>query len=294
MSSAWSWYIIIGTIFGMVSCFWLIVWTNKQRQSDEDIAESESHVWDENIRELNNPLPMWWLWLFVLTLIYSAVYLVVYPGLGNFAGTSGWSQENQYDEEVAAAEARYGPLFAQYGGMEVTDLVNDPKAMSIGRSLFGNYCSQCHGSTAQGARGFPNLTDDAWLYGGEPEKIEFAIMNGRSGVMPALGPALGEDLDAMVSYIMALPDGADTSSPAHAKYNVFCIACHGADATGNQALGAPDLTDDIWLYGSSEQVIRQTLTDGRNGVMPANSNLIGPDRARILAAYVYSLSRDSD
>ena len=294
MSTGWSWYIIIGTIFGMVSCFWLIVWTNKQRQSDEDIAESESHVWDENIRELNNPLPMWWLWLFVLTIIYSAIYLVVYPGMGNFAGTSGWSQINQYDEEVAAAEARYGPMFAQYGSMEVTDLVHDPKAMSIGQSLFANYCSQCHGSTAQGARGFPNLTDDDWLYGGDPDKIEHAIMSGRSGLMPALGAALGDDLDAMVSYIRALPDGQDTSSPAHAKYNVFCIACHGPDATGNPALGAPDLTNDIWLYGSSEKAIRQTLTEGRNGVMPAHSNLIGPDRARILAAYVYSLSRDPD
>ncbi len=294
MSSAWSWYIIIGTILSMLGCFWLIVWTNKQRQSDEEIAESESHVWDEDIRELNNPLPMWWLWLFVLTLIFAGVYLVIYPGLGSYAGTSGWSQTNQYDQEIAAAEERYGPMFAQYGSMTVSDLVKDPQAMSMGQSLFSNYCSQCHGSTAQGARGFPNLTDGAWLYGGEPDNIEFTILHGRSGVMPALAPALGADLDAMISYVRALQDGQDTSSPAHAKYNTFCIACHGADATGNQALGAPNLTDDIWLYGSSESDIRQTLTDGRNGVMPANSSLLGADRARILAAYVYSLSMDAD
>jgi cytochrome c oxidase cbb3-type subunit III len=294
MSSTWSWYIIISTVLTMLGCLWLIVWTNKQHQSPDEIAESESHVWDENIRELNNPLPMWWLWLFILSLVFSAVYLVVYPGLGSYEGTFDWSQENQYDKEVAAAEERYGPMFAQYGAMEVSELVNDAKAMSIGRSLFANYCSQCHGSTAQGARGFPNLTDGAWLYGGEPEAIEFSIMNGRSGVMPALAPALGADLDAMISYVMALPDGQDTSSPAHSKYSMFCIACHGADATGNQALGAPNLTDDIWLYGSSEKIIRQTLTEGRNGVMPAHSSLIGPDRARILAAYVYSLSSGSD
>ena len=293
MSSAWSWYIIIGTVLSMLGCFWLIFWTNKQRASDEELKESEAHVWDENIRELNNPLPMWWLWLFVLSLVFSGIYLVVYPGLGSYGGTSGWSQANQYDLEVAAAEERYGPMFAKYGAMNVTDLVDDPKAMSIGGSLFANYCSQCHGSTAQGARGFPNLTDDSWLYGGEPDQIEFAIMNGRSGVMPALGPALGADLDAMISYVQTMADGQDTSSPAHAKFTTFCSACHGADGTGNQALGAPDLTDDVWLYGYSETEIRRTLEVGRNGVMPAHSNLIGPDRARILAAYVYGLSGSS-
>ena len=293
MSSAWSWFVIIGTILSMLGCLWLIFWTNKQRASDEEIKESEAHVWDENIRELNNPLPMWWLWLFVLTLIYSAIYLAYYPGLGNFAGLSKWSQTGQYDKEVTAAEERYGPMFAKYGAMDVSDLVNDPKAMSIGGSLFANYCSQCHGSTAQGARGFPNLTDGNWLYGGEPEKIEFAIMNGRSGVMPALGPALGADLDAMISYVQSMTDGQDTSSPAHTKFITFCSACHGADGTGNQALGAPNLTDDAWLYGYSEKEIRRTLEEGRNGVMPAHSSLIGPDRARILAAYVYSLSGSS-
>jgi cytochrome c oxidase cbb3-type subunit 3 len=293
MSSAWSWYIIIGTVLSMLGCFWLIFWTNKQRASDEELKESEAHVWDENIRELNNPLPMWWLWLFVLTLIYSAIYLVVYPGLGDFAGLTEWSQESQYEQEVAAAEERYGPMFASYGSMEVTDLITDPKAMSIGGSLFANYCSQCHGSTAQGASGFPNLTDDVWLYGGEPEKIEFAIMNGRSGIMPALGLALGEDQDAMIGYVQAMADGQDTASPAHAKFMTFCSNCHGADGSGNQALGAPNLTDDVWLYGYSEKEIRRTLEEGRNGVMPAHSNLIGPDRARILAAYVYSLSAPS-
>jgi cytochrome c oxidase cbb3-type subunit 3 len=293
MSSAWSWYIIIGTVLSMLGCFWLIFWTNKQRASEEELKESEAHVWDENIRELNNPLPMWWLWLFVLTLIFSGIYLAVYPGLGTYEGTSGWSQENQYEQEVAAAEERYGPMFASYGATSVSDLVNDPKAMSIGGSLFANYCSQCHGSTAQGARGFPNLTDGNWLYGGEPEKIEFAIMNGRSGVMPALGPALGEDLDGMISYVQSLADGQETSGPLHAKFITFCSACHGADGTGNQVLGAPNLTDDAWLYGYSEKEIRRTLEEGRNGVMPAHSSLIGPDRARILAAYVYSLSESS-
>lgn len=292
MSSAWSWYVAIGTILSLLACFWLVVWTNKQRQTDEDIAEAESHVWDGDVRELNNPLPMWWLWSFILTLVFSGVYLVVYPGLGAFAGLSDWSQINQYDEEVAAAEAAYGPVFARYGTMPVADLVDDPQALSIGNSLYANYCSQCHGSTAKGARGFPNLTDNDWLYGGESDKIELAILNGRSGIMPALGPALGteEDIAAMIDYVRSMPDGQNTESPAHAKYMTLCIACHGATGTGNQLLGGADLTDDIWLYGSSETEVRRSIVEGRNGVMPGHSHLIGPDRARILAAYVYSLS----
>jgi len=290
MSSAWSWYIIIGTILSLLGCFWLIVWTNKQRASDEEIAESEGHVWDGDVRELNNPLPMWWLWLFVITILFSVGYLVVFPGLGSYSGTSDWSQAGQYEAEIAAAEQRYGPIFAKYGAMDYSELVKDPQAMDIGRSLFANYCSQCHGSTAQGAKGFPNLTDDDWLWGGEPAQIEMSIENGRSGIMPALGAALGSNVDAMIAYVQGLSDGSDTSSPAHTQYMTFCVACHGPEGKGNPMLGAPNLTDDTWLYGSSDSAIRQTLMEGRNGVMPAHADLIGPDRARILAAYVYSLS----
>jgi len=295
MSSAWSWYIIIGTVLTMLACFWLIVWTNRQRQSDADIKESESHVWDENIRELNNPLPMWWLGLFVITILFSGAYLVVYPGLGNFEGTAGWSQEGQYENEVRRAEERYGPIFERYGSMAAHDLVGDAQAMRIGQSLFANYCAQCHGSTAQGARGFPNLTDDAWLYGGSPETIEASILNGRSGIMPALGAALGGDaeIDSMVAYVQSMQDGPDTSSPAHMKFVTFCSACHGADGSGNQALGSPSLIDDNWLYGSSAAEIRKTIVEGRNGVMPAHEALIGRDRARILSAYVYGLGQGS-
>ena len=293
MSSALSWYVIIGTVLSLLACFWLIFWTNRQRQSDADIKESESHVWDENIRELNNPLPMWWLYLFVLTIVFSGAYLIVYPGLGNFAGTFGWSQIDQYEQEVAAAEARYGPIFARYGQMDVAELVEDPQALGIGQSLYANYCAQCHGSTARGAVGFPNLVDDEWLWGGQPAQIEHAILNGRSGIMPSLSAALGSDLDAMVDYVRSMADGPDTGSSIHGKYVTFCSACHAADGTGNQMLGGPSLVDDIWLYGSSDAAVRQSIVEGRNGVMPAHDKLIGTDRARILAAYVYSLSRNS-
>jgi cytochrome c oxidase cbb3-type subunit 3 len=293
MSNAWGWYVFIGTIASMAACLWLIAYSNRQRQSDEEIAEAESHVWDEDVRELNNPLPMWWLWLFVLTIVFSAAYLAYYPGLLIYDGAADWSQEAQYAREVAVAEERYLPIFAAYADMEPDALIDDSRAMGIGRSLYANYCAQCHGSTAQGARGFPDLTDAEWLYGGEPAQIEHAILNGRSGIMPALGPALGgeQGIDQMVRYVQALPDGQDTSSPAHAKYSTLCIACHGPDGRGNEQLGAPDLTNDIWLYGSSEAAIRKSLTEGRNGVMPAHEAMIGRDRAHILAAYVYSLSK---
>jgi cytochrome c oxidase cbb3-type subunit 3 len=293
MSSVWNWFVIIGTVGSMLACVWLIFWTNQQRASKEEIAESEAHVWDEDIRELNNPLPMWWLWLFILTIIWSAGYLIYYPGLGSYAGSSNWSQESQYDAEVAAAEDRYGPIFAKYGAMEVTDLINDADALSIGASLFANYCSQCHGSGALGARSFPNLTDDDWLYGGSPAQIEQSIMSGRTGIMPPLGAVFSSDeaVEEMVRYVQAMPDGMDSSSPAHTQYMTLCIACHGPDGSGMQALGAPNLTDDIWLYSSSPQQIRKTIVEGRTGAMPAHGHLIGPDRARVLAAYVYSLSQ---
>jgi cytochrome c oxidase cbb3-type subunit III len=292
MSSSWSWYIVIGTVLSLAACFWLIAWTNRQRASDEEIKESEGHVWDENIRELNNPLPMWWLWLFVLTIVWSVFYLIYYPGMGNFDGVGGWTQEQQYAEEVAAAEAEYGPIFAKYGSTDVAELANDTTALGIGASLFSNYCAQCHGSGGMGARGFPNLTDDDWLYGGSPAQIEQSIKSGRSGIMPPLAAVFAseDEIDAMVGYVQNMPDGLDTSSPAHSKYMTLCVACHGPAGTGNHALGAPSLVDDIWLYGSSSQEIRKSIVAGRNGVMPANGELLGPDRTRILAGYVYSLS----
>jgi cytochrome c oxidase cbb3-type subunit 3 len=236
---------------------------------------------------------MWWLWLFVGTIIWSAAYLIYYPGLGEFAGVGDWSQEQQYDAEVAAAEARYGPIFAEFGAMEVSDLVGNEDALGIGFSLYQNYCSQCHGSSAQGARGFPNLTDGEWLYGGAPAQIEQSIVAGRTGVMPPLSAVFGSDeaIDEMVRYVQAMPDGMDTSSPAHTQYMQLCVACHGPTGGGMQALGAPGLTDDIWLYGSSPAEIRKSIVEGRAGAMPGHSDLIGPDRARILTAYVYSLSQ---
>lgn len=293
MSNAMSWTVIIGTVLSLLACFWLIVWTNRQRQSDEEIAESESHVWDEDVRELNNPLPMWWLYLFVITLIGSGAYLVYYPGLGNFAGVSEWSQEGQYEQEVAAAEARYGPIFARYGQMSFDDLANDTQALGIGQSLYANYCAQCHGSTGRGAPGFPNLVDTEWLYGGAPEQIEQSILKGRNGIMPSLSVPLGANLDPMIDYVRSMADSLNVGSDIHTQYVTFCSACHGVDGGGNQLLGGPSLVDDIWLYGSSEDAVRRSIVEGRNGVMPAHEALLGADRSRILAAFVHDLAQSS-
>jgi len=293
MNLVWTLYIAVGTLVSLLACFWLIVWTNRQRASDEEIAESESHVWDENVRELNNPLPMWWLWLFILTLIWGFGYFVLYPSLGNFAGTLGWSQEAQYEAEVAAAEARYGPLFARFGSLPVEELINDPDAMRAGASLYANYCSQCHGANALGAIGFANLTTGVFTFGGSPAQIEQTINNGRVWVMPPSGAILrtDEQVDEMIRFVRNIQDGMDTSSPAYAQYMSLCVACHGPTGEGNMALGGPNLADDIWVYGSSDAALRKTLLEGRNGVMPAHGPLLGPDRAHILAAYVHSLSR---
>lgn len=293
MSSGWGWFVAALTVLSMLACFCLIVFTNRQRKSPEEIKESEAHVWDEDVRELNNPLPMWWLWLFVITLIWGAGYLLWYPGLVAFAGFGDWSQEKQYEQQMAEAEARYAPIFARFGSMEIDALADNEEAMGIGQSLYANYCAQCHGSNAQGARGFPNLTDEEWIWGGAPAQIEHSILKGRNAVMPALGPAIGgdEELAQMIDYVQGLAEGQDTSSPAHTKYMTLCIACHGPAGTGNVALGAPNLANDIWLYGSSDAAIRETLINGRNGVMPANEGLLGADRSRILAAYIYSLSQ---
>ena len=293
MSTAMSWYVIIGTVLSLLGCFWLIVWTNRQRASDEEIAESESHVWDENIRELNNPLPKWWLYLFIITIVGSGLYLLLYPGLGTWDGVLDWSQEAQYEAQIEAAEERYGPMFARFGSMPYEELVTNDEALGIGRSLYANYCSQCHGSAARGGPGFPNLTDDAWLYGDQPETIEYAILNGRSGVMPALGAALGDSLDEMIAYVRSMQDGVQAGTDIHQTYVTYCSACHGPDGRGNQALGGPSLVDDVWLYGSSEAAVRESIVAGRNGVMPPHRNLLGEDRARILAAYVYSLSNET-
>jgi len=297
MDTLASYWVAAITLINIFACYWLIKWTMKVREGESAVGEVTGHKWDENLEEYNNPLPRWWLWLFYGTIIFSLVYLVLYPGLGNFKGMLGWSSTGQYQDEVKVADAKYGPIFAKFAGTPIPELARDKAAMEAGRRLFATYCTQCHGSDAGGTTHFPNLTDNDWLYGGTPEKIQETILKGRNGMMPPMGPVLGEQgVEEVAAYVMSLSGRKVDPKLAEAGKQKFvsagCVGCHGMDAKGNQAIGAPNLTDTIWLHGSTARSIKETITKGRTGKMPAHEKFLGKDKVHLLAAYVYSLSND--
>jgi cytochrome c oxidase cbb3-type subunit 3 len=296
MPAFWHWFIAAGTILFVVWCVWLISWS--ARQGPKNIADKDlvGHKWDGDLEEWNNPAPKWWLYLYFITIAWAVGYLIAFPGLGNFGGVLGWSQEGQYEEEMQAAAARYEPIYAEFAAMDFAALVNDERANDLGASLYASYCTSCHGSDARGAVGYPNLTDDDWLWGKSEEAITSTLRNGRNGVMPVLTPAMGgeQGIRNMVRYVRSLSGLVDADAAAMSAQPLFvalCSACHNANGSGNQMVGAPNLTDDVWLYGSSEETVYETLVKGRNNVMPAHGELLGEDRTKILAAYVYSLSQ---
>jgi len=295
MSEFWHWWVIIITMGNIIACYWLIKWASKPRKGEAATGDVTGHSWDDNtLEELNNPLPRWWLWLFYITIIFSFVYLALYPGLGNFKGALNWTSKGEYEKEIQQAKINYKPVFAAFSNKNIVDLAKDPKAVKVGQRLFLNYCSTCHGSDAGGARGFPNLTDKAWLYGNVPETIKLSILDGRQGVMPAWKDALGsEGVDNTAHYVLSLAGrkhDATKAATGKAQYDTMCMACHGMDGKGNQAIGAPNLTDNVWLYGGSEGVIKQSISNGRAGVMPAHRDFLGEDKVHVIAAYIYSLS----
>lgn len=291
MSSGWSLYIAIFAIINILACLWLLWWTSKRRpdQQAESTGKTTGHEWD-GISEYNSPLPKWWLNLFYLTIAFAFAYLAYYPGLGNFVGSSTWTSAKEHDTQAAAADAKLQPMFAAFRAKSLADLVKDPEAQRLGRAIFANNCTACHGSDAKGAKGFPNLTDQDWLWGGESETVLTTILRGRQAAMPAWGPVLGADgVAAAAVYVQSLSGlSADPTLVAAGKisFQTICAACHGPEGRGNPLLGAPNLTDNIWLYGSDFQTIQQTITNGRNGMMPAHQPLIGEDRVRLAAAWV--------
>jgi cytochrome c oxidase cbb3-type subunit 3 len=292
MSDTVSWFVIVATLVNIFACVWLMWWTAKRRGVGG--SQKTGHVWDGDLEEYNNPLPRWWLGLFIVTIVFGLAYLVLYPGLGNFAGTKHWTQTNQHAAEVADAQALLTQHLAGLENSSIEALSTNEKAMSTARNLFGLYCSTCHGSDARGAKGFPNLTDNDWLRGGNAETIQQTISQGRTGAMPPWGAVLGEQgVNEVAAYVLSL-SGKQTSqdlrTAGQAKFATFCIACHGADGKGNQALGAPNLTDDIWLYGGSLNTVRETIANGRTNQMPAHAELLGPMKTKLMAAYVLSLS----
>jgi cytochrome c oxidase cbb3-type subunit 3 len=297
-SEFWSWFIDAIVAGGIVWLIYLLRINSKGKLPAGGEAEATGHVWDEDLQELNTPLPRWWLVLFYITIFYGIAYLLLYPGMGSFKGLLGWTQVGEYEAEVAAADAAYGPLYAKFRKEDIAALASNDDAMKTGERLYVNYCAVCHGSDARGARGFPNLRDNDWLYGGEPENIKTSIMHGRTGSMPAWEASLGEEgVEQMANYVMQLSGRSVDEKLAAAgkeKYATLCVGCHMPEGTGNKAIGAPDLTNNTWLYGGSPRAIKQTIAKGRTGRMPAHDEFLGEDKVHILSAYIYSLSHESD
>jgi len=296
MTTGWSLFVIIVTIANILACLWLLRWTSKPFKADEKVGggADTGHVWDEDLREFNNPLPKWWLWLFYITVVFGLLYLAIYPGLGNLAGLAGWTQAGQYEEEKATVEARAAKLLAPLAALPVADLVNNEQAMSTAHNLFQQNCAQCHGSDGGGAAGFPNLADGDWQWGGDADTVVATISAGRIAAMPPWGAVIGEPgVEDVVAYVQTLSgQQADATKAAAGQvhFQTLCSACHGMDGKGNPLLGAPNLTDQVWLYGSDAVAIKQTVMNGRTGQMPAWGEKLGEQRVKLLAAYVTKLT----
>ena len=295
MSGGWSLYVIALTVLNIVGLVWLLLATARggAPATPEQPVETMGHVWDGDIAELNNPLPRWWLWLFVLSVVFSIGYLVFYPGLGNFAGRLGWTSGGEVERTLATTNAKLESLYAGFRDRPLAELARDPAATKVGRNVFANQCAACHGSDARGAKGYPNLVDADWLYGGDPDAVLASVLHGRHGMMPPLAATLpGDGVDEVAHYVLSL-SGQDHDQRLAAlgkpKFETICSACHGVAGTGNTALGAPNLTDDVWLHGGGDlAAIREAIVYGRSGTMPAWEPLIGTDRARLAAAWVLS------
>ena len=292
-SSFWSIYVAGITAVSILACAILLWFSGKARAMTAN-DNTTGHVWDGDLREMNNPLPRWWVGLFIITIIFGVVYLALYPGLGSFAGTAKWSQQDQYDREVAKGNAEVAPLYAKFTAMPVEDVSRDPKAKAIGERLFMNNCSQCHGSDARGSKGFPNLTDNDWLHGGTPDKIKETLNLGRIGNMPPMAAALGtaDDVKNVAQYVLSLSNSPHDSVRAQLGKEKFavCAACHGPDAKGMQAVGSANLTDNIWLHGFGEAAITAMINQGKVNQMPAQAGKLTDGQIHVLAAYVWGLS----
>jgi cytochrome c oxidase cbb3-type subunit 3 len=295
----WDYYIAVITLLSIGGCG-LLLWSQSIHRVKVSADGSPvdhgttGHVWDEDLTELNTPMPRWWMWLFYITIVFALIYLALYPGLGSYAGQFGWKSAGAYQAELKKAEADYGPLFDKYAKQDLKAVAADPQAHAIGERLFLTYCAQCHGSDARGNKGFPNLTDNDWLYGGDPATIKTTILHGRNGQMPSMAAALGSDKDVenVAQYVRSL--SGLTTDPIKVAFGkpkfAVCAACHGFDGHGNQALGAPNLSDKVWLYGGSADTIMETIRKGRNNTMPAFETFLGEPKVHLLAAYVWSLS----
>lgn len=297
VSNGWSWFVIALVVAGLVFCVVVLFGSARHkvvRDEQGQVIETTGHVWDGDLQELNNPLPLWWMWLFLITVFFSVAYLVLYPGMGSLQGTLGWSSTGQLQDELHAARVAQDQVYARFHSATVEDIARDRQAQAIGERLFLNNCAACHGSDARGSKGFPNLTDQDWLHGGTPDKIVETITHGRQGQMPPMAAAVGSSSDVrdVAQYVLSLSGSGHNSLQAQLGREKFraCAACHGADGKGNQALGAPNLTDRIWLHGWGEAAIVDIVNHGKVSVMPAQKDRLTPDQIKVLASYVWGLS----
>lgn len=292
-SNFWEIYISGITLVSIIACLVLLVVTGKMKASTAS-DNTTGHVWDGDLREMNNPLPRWWSYMFVLTIVFSLAYLVLYPGLGSFAGTLGWSSAKLHADEVAKGNAETAPIYAKFMSMKPEDVAKDAQAMAIGERLYGNNCAQCHASDARGNKGFPNLTDGDWLHGGTTEKIKETLVGGRNGNMPPMAAAVGsaDDVKNLAQYVLSLSGSPHDSTRAALGKEKFavCAACHGPDGKGMQALGSANLTDNIWLHGFGEKTIVEMINNGKVNVMPAQADKLTEAQIHVLTAYVWGMS----
>lgn len=295
VSNFWNLWVAGVVLLSILGCG-LFLWI--QSTAKHAAGQTTGHVWDETLEEYSNPLPNWWRWMFYLTIVFALIYLALYPGLGNNAGSYGWTMRGQYDKEKAAAEEQFNQAYGPQLKMDVAAVAADPKAKEAGQRLFLTYCAQCHGADAKGAKGFPNLTDADWLWGGSPEAIKESILKGRDAMMPAKGlkPDLNADqIKDLANFVRSLSGLASDSLRAQRGKELFgqaCAACHGPEGKGNVGV-APNLSDKVWLYGSSEDAIIETITKGRQNRMPAWGDFLGESKVHLLAAYVYGLSNEA-
>ena len=292
-SNFWSIYVAGITVAGIIACA-LLLWLTSRKKVESASDNTTGHVWDEDLKEMNNPMPRWWMWLFVITIVFAFAYLVAYPGLGTFKGQLGWTQVGEYQSEVDKANTELQPLYARFDSMKTEEIAADPAAMAIGERLFMNNCAQCHGSDARGSKTFPNLSDGDWLHGGTPDDIRKTIHEGRVGVMPPMAEAVGspDDVRNLAQYVLSLSGSPHDSLKASLGKSKFtaCAACHGMDGKGNTAMGAPNLTDDIWLHGWGEATIVAMINSGKTNQMPAQSGKLTDQQINVLTAYVWGMS----
>jgi len=289
----WHYYVAGLTLISILACLGLLWYASRVKVAPTK-DNTTGHVWDEDIIEKDNPLPKWWVWMFIITVVFALVYGLLYPMFGRYAGVLNWSSQGQHTAEVQRHQASIAPLYAQFSDQPAPQLAGDAQAMAIGERLFMNNCAQCHGSDARGSRGFPNLTDGDWLYGGDPEVIKTTITNGRHGVMPPMAAAVGgaDDVRNVAHHVLSLsgsPHDAVRASQGRTKFSA-CAACHGADGKGNTAMGAPNLTDNVWLHGWGEDAVVRAITNGISNQMPAQNQLLTADQIHVLSAYVWGLS----